>query len=117
MLIRTKTNAIYYGGTVMEKKDKNDKPTGEYGSYLSFVQVNEEKNKMEQVLVTYEGDIRVNGKDGTIKGAGLIAGKDYIIEIGINTTNEKDKDGNQKAVRHILYGFTPVTASTHQTKI
>lgn len=112
MFVRTLVkNAMYYGGTIMEKRDNNENPTGEYGSYLSFVQVNQEKNKLEQVLVTYEGDItkEFGKKDGTTKGAGLVAGQLYDLDLGLNISNEKDSTGKAKAVRHILYGFTPAT--------
>ena len=68
----------------------------------------DEKNKMEQVLVTYKGDIRSLGKDGTIRGAGLAAGQEYLIDLDFNMSNEKDKNGNVKASRHILLAFAPV---------
>lgn len=100
--------AMYYGGSVMEKQNNEGVGTGEFDSYLSFVQVNEEKNKMEQVLVTYKGDIRSLSKDGTIHGAGLVAGQIYSLDLDLNVANEKDKNGNAKASRHILLSFAPV---------
>ena len=106
-MIISGVNAIYYGGSVMENTDKDNKPTGEFKSYLSFVQVNKDKNKMEQVLVTYNGDITKNGKDGTIKGAGLVAGQEYTLELDMQLSNEKDKDGKSKASRHILLAYAP----------
>ncbi len=118
MGIRLKMNAIYYGGTIMDQKDDKGNVTGK-ASYLSFVQVNTDKNKMEQILTTFKGDISTknNNQDGTIKGAGLIAGREYTLDMDLNVTNEKDKDGNQKAVRHILYGFEPVAKAAVQTSI
>ena len=40
--------AMYYGGSVIEKQNDKGEGTGEFDSYLSFVQINDEKNKMEQ---------------------------------------------------------------------
>ena len=94
---------MYYGGSVIENED-----TKEINSYLSFVQINKEKNKMEQILTTYKGDIRdLSITEKTIFGAGLVAGECYILDLDMNLSNEKDKDGKAKATRHTLLGFKP----------
>ena len=101
--------AIFYGGSIIKNKDKDGNPTGEVNSYLSFVQVNSTKNKMEQVHTTFKGDVSERGTcDKTPAGAGLIAGEEYLLELDLNLSNEKDKDGNTKATRHILINFAPV---------
>ncbi len=99
----------FYGGSILEDKDKNDKPLGTFKSYLSFVQINKEKNKMEQVHTTFDGDISERGLcDKTPAGAGLIAGDEYLLTLDLNLSNEKDKDGKAKATRHVLIDFAPV---------
>jgi hypothetical protein len=109
--------AKYYGGCIVEDRDKNDKPMGTFHSYLTFVQLNVEKNKFEQVLTTYEGDVSDRGNfDGTPLGGGLVAGQDYDLTLDFNLANEKDKDGKTKATRHILLDYALISPVEKQSK-